>query len=135
ARGIYPPLLADQGLGAALEAQARKASLPVTVETDGTGRYPREVESAIYFCSLEALNNIAKYAHATAAEIRLAERDDDLEFRVVDDGAGFDPDEVGDGTGLRGMADRLEAIGGTITVTSAPGGGTTVLGRIPLHRD
>ncbi len=65
ARGIYPPLLADQGLTAALEAQARKAALPVTVSSEGVGRYPQEIEAAVYFCSLEALNNVAKYAGAT----------------------------------------------------------------------
>ena len=68
ARGIYPPLLADKGLGAALEAQARKAAVPVTVETDGVGRYPQEMEAAVYFCCLEALQNVAKYAEASAAD-------------------------------------------------------------------
>ena len=80
ARGIYPPLLADKGLAAALESQARKAAVPTTVESDDIGRYPRDVESAVYFCTLEALNNVAKYAEASSADVRLApvERSPDL---------------------------------------------------------
>ena len=73
ARGIYPPLLADQGLAAALQAQARKASVPTVVRSDGIGRYPQDIEAAVYFCVLEALNNVAKYAEATKAEVRLAQ--------------------------------------------------------------
>jgi signal transduction histidine kinase len=132
ARGIYPPLLADKGLEAALEAQARKSPIPVLVETDAIGRYPRDVESAIYFCALESLNNVAKYADATRAVVRLARSDGHLTFTVTDDGQGFDPDAAGHGTGLQGMADRLDAIGGTFDVTSAPGSGTTVTGRVPI---
>jgi signal transduction histidine kinase len=131
ARGIYPPLLADKGLTAALESQARKAPVPITVEPDGTGRYPQEVESAVYFCCLEALANMAKYANATRADIRLVQGDQELQFAVVDDGDGFDPAASDHGTGLQGMADRLEAIGGTIQVRSGPGRGTTIEGTIP----
>ena len=99
ARGIYPPLLADQGLVAALEAQARKASVPTEVRSDGIGRYPQDIEAAVYFCVLEALNNVAKYAEATRAEVSLAQDDGHLRFAVVDDGAGFDTagDELRDG--------------------------------------
>ena len=132
ARGIYPPLLADKGLVSALEAQARKAAVPTTVEADGVGRYARDVESTVYFCSLEAMNNIAKYAGATEAAIELAHGDGHMTFRVTDDGAGFDPAVTSYGTGLQGMADRLDAIGGTLQVTSAPGNGTTVTGRVPV---
>ena len=71
ARGIYPPLLADKGLAVALEAQGRKAAVPTTIEPDGVGRYPREVEAAVYFCALEAMQNIAKYADARSATVRL----------------------------------------------------------------
>mgnify|MGYP003694004007 CR=1 FL=1 len=74
ARGIYPPLLADRGLAAALDAQARKASVPVTVDADGIGRFEPEVEAAVYFSCLEALQNVAKYADANAATILLVER-------------------------------------------------------------
>jgi signal transduction histidine kinase len=128
ARGIYPPLLADKGLAAALESQGRKAALPVTVSPDGIGRYPEEVEATVYFCVLEALNNVAKYAEATSAIVALSSTDGHLRFVVSDDGRGFDPRATGYGTGLQGMADRLDAIGGRLTVTSAPGEGTTISG-------
>jgi len=133
ARGIYPPLLADQGLGAALEAQARKAVLEVRVQTEGIGRYPRDVESAVYFCSLEALNNIAKYAHASRASVKVAQSNGHLVFEIVDDGRGFDASATSYGTGLQGMADRLDAIGGTLEVRSTPGAGTSVIGRAPVE--
>jgi signal transduction histidine kinase len=131
ARGIYPPLLADQGLVAALEAQARKASVPTEVRSDGIGRYPQDIESAVYFCVLEALNNVAKYAEATRAEVSLAQDDGHLRFAVVDDGTGFDTADTSYGTGVQGMADRLDAIGGALQVVSRKGGGTTIEGQIP----
>ena len=90
ARGIYPPLLADQGLGPALQAQAGKAPLPVLVEADGIGRYPRDAEAAAYFCILEALQNVAKYAQASLATIALSCSGSHLQFTIIDDGAGFD---------------------------------------------
>jgi signal transduction histidine kinase len=133
ARGIYPPLLADQGLAAALTAQARKAVVPTTVTPATIDRFPQEVEAAVYFCALEAMNNIAKYANASAATIALARGDGALSFTVSDDGAGFDPAVTSFGTGLQGMADRLDAIGGSLTVTSAPGAGTTVTGTVPVR--
>jgi signal transduction histidine kinase len=132
ARGIYPPLLADQGLATALDAQARKSPIPVTLESDGIGRYDQEREAAIYFCALEALQNVAKYASATSVSIRLAERDGRLTFEVTDDGSGFDPKETGYGTGLQGMADRLAALEGALEVRSSPGAGTTVVGSVPV---
>ncbi len=131
ARGIYPPLLADKGLAAALEAQARKVAVPVSIDADGVVRYPQEIEAAVYFCCLEALQNVGKYAGATRAKLLLAEADGQLMFEVSDDGAGFDPADTGYGTGLQGMADRLDAIGGTLEVRSAPGEGATVAGRVP----
>ena len=130
ARGIYPPLLADKGLGAALTAQARKAALPVEVRADGVGRYPQEVEAAVYFCCLEALQNVAKYANASRATIDLWADERGLRFEVADDGAGFDPGKTAFGSGLQGMADRLDAIRGTLDVRSSPGGGTTVVGTV-----
>ena len=133
ARGIYPPLLADKGLAAALESQARKAAVPTTVESDGIGRYPQEVESAVYFCTLEALNNVAKYAEASRAEISLAQLDGRLMFTVADDGVGFDADTKAYGTGLQGMRDRLDAIAGKLAVESAPGQGTTITGTVPVR--
>ena len=135
ARGIYPPLLADKGLVAALESQARRAPLPVTLAPDGVGRYGRDVEATVYFCALEALNNVAKYANASTTTIELAEREGMLDFRVVDDGAGFDPTATSYGTGLQGMADRLDAVGGSLSVTSAVGSGTAVAGRVPVRSE
>jgi signal transduction histidine kinase len=132
ARGIYPPLLADQGLSAALHAQAGKAPLPVEIEADGIGRYPREAEAAAYFCILEALQNVAKYARASRASVTLSCPDGHLGFAVTDDGDGFDPAKATHGTGLQGMADRLAAVGGTLRVDSAPGSGTTISGTLPV---
>jgi signal transduction histidine kinase len=109
ARGIYPSLLADQGLPAALEAQARKVPMPVSVETDGIGRYPQEFEAAVYFCVLEALQNASKYAGASEISVRVSRDDGDLVFAVADDGRGFDRRTTPPGTGLRNMADRLAA--------------------------
>jgi signal transduction histidine kinase len=128
ARGIYPPLLADQGLGAAVEAQARRSTVPVTVEASHVGRYSQEIEAAVYFCTLEALNNVAKYADASAVTVGLADEGGKLQFRIVDDGRGFDTSVTDYGTGLQGMADRLDAVGGTLDVRSEPGRGTTVIG-------
>jgi signal transduction histidine kinase len=135
ARGIYPPLLADLGLAAALEAQARKAALPVTVEAPNLGRYSQDVEAAVYFCVLEALQNAAKYAQARQARVTLGHDGRALTFTVGDDGRGFDQAATPMGTGVQGMADRLAALGGTLRVTSAPGHGTQVTGRVPVAQD
>ncbi|MGH2661650.1 MAG: sensor histidine kinase [Actinomycetota bacterium] len=132
ARGIYPPLLADKGLAAALEAQARKAPVPVEVEPDGVGRYPQEAEAAAYFCVLEALQNVAKYAGASRVTVRLWAENGALVFAVEDDGRGFDPQRTPPGSGLQNMSDRLEALGGGVDVRSSPGEGTVVVGRIPV---
>ena len=133
ARGIYPPLLADRGLPDALEAQARKAPLPVTVDHDGVGRYPPEVEAAVYFSVLEAIQNVAKYAKATNVVVRLRHEDGGLAFSVSDDGRGFRKETTPYGMGLQNIADRLAALGGSSDVRSAPGQGTTVLGRVPAN--
>jgi signal transduction histidine kinase len=132
ARGIYPPLLADQGLPAALQAQARKVPVPVTVEGASIGRYPQEAEAAVYFCCLEALQNMSKYADASSAWIRLGAEDGQLTFEVSDDGRGFEAATTPLGSGLQNMADRLAALGGSIEVLSNPGSGTKVRGRIPV---
>jgi signal transduction histidine kinase len=133
ARGIYPPLLADKGLRTALESQAQRAPVATTVEAEDIGRFSPEIEAAVYFCALEALQNVAKYANARGAFIRLAAPNGHLTFQVRDDGAGFDPDSAGRGTGLQGMADRLEALGGSLEIRSVIGSGTTVAGRIPIE--
>jgi signal transduction histidine kinase len=132
ARGIYPPLLADEGLSAALRAQARKSPVPVHVAPDGIGRYSQEIEASVYFCVLEALQNVAKYARATRVDVALRHDRGRLAFEVRDDGVGFDPATAPRGTGLQGMADRIEAVGGELEISAAPGRGTTVSGAIPV---
>jgi signal transduction histidine kinase len=132
ARGIYPPLLAEQGLGAALRAHADRVPVPVLLEADGIGRYRRDTEATAYFCILEALQNVAKYASASRATVALACPDGHLEFTVADDGVGFDAATTTTGTGLQGMADRLAAVGGSLRVRSAPGTGTAIHGRLPV---
>jgi signal transduction histidine kinase len=134
ARGIYPPLLADKGLGPALEAQARRSPLPVTVDSDSLGRYPQEVEAAVYFSCLEALQNVAKHSEASAATVTLSQSNGHLTFEVADDGSGFDPAATGYGTGLQGIADRVGALHGDLAVSSRPGGGTRVVGRIEVPK-
>jgi signal transduction histidine kinase len=131
ARGIYPPLLADKGLAAALDAQGRKAAIPVHVQQDGIARYPQQTEAAVYFCCLEALQNVAKYANATKATVSLSHKDGVLAFAVSDDGQGFDTATMPRGAGLQNMTDRLDALGGSIDIRSRPGGGTEVTGRVP----
>jgi len=132
ARGVYPPLLADLGLVAALDAQARKSPVPVAVEADGIGRFGQDTEAAVYFCCLEALQNIAKYARATRARIRLQAQDGTLSLTVSDDGAGYDARHTPLGSGQRNMADRLAALDGRLEVSSAPGQGTVVAAHLPL---
>ena len=130
ARGIYPPLLADKGLVVALESQARKATVPVRIDAAGVQRYPQDVEATVYFCVLEALQNVQKYAHATAALVVLRHHEGTLTFVVTDDGTGFDPATVKKGAGLTNMSDRLDAIGGSLDVVSGPHVGTTLTGAI-----
>jgi signal transduction histidine kinase len=132
ARGIYPPLLADKGLAAALESQARKATLPVEVIVDSLGRYSQDLEAAVYFCCLEALQNVQKYAHATHATIRLSEAQGTLGFEVEDDGNGFHLAELRKGSGTQNMQDRIDSLGGMLTITSSPGQGCDVVGSLPV---
>ena len=131
ARGIYPPLLADKGLVVALEAQARKAMLPVRVETKELERYAQDVEATVYFCVLEALQNVQKYAQASQVAVRLDASGAMITFEVIDDGAGFDAATVRKGAGLTNMSDRLDALGGTLSVVSRSGHGTCVRGALP----
>jgi signal transduction histidine kinase len=133
AHGIYPPLLADKGLPEALTSSARRSILPVEVRAAGIGRYSQELEAAIYFCCLEAMQNAGKYAGSEArVTIHIWEEAGGLLFEVADDGAGFDVRKMGVGAGFTNMNDRLGAIGGTLRVESAPGRGTKILGTIPL---
>ncbi|HXY73308.1 MAG TPA: ATP-binding protein, partial [Actinomycetota bacterium] len=132
ARGLYPPLLEERGLAAALEAQAGIAAAAVEVRADHLERYPVELEAALYFCALEAMQNASKYAEASHVLVRLESTNGDLRFEVTDDGRGFDAAETAYGTGLQGMADRLAAIGGALDVRSSPGRGTSVSGIVPV---
>ena len=132
ARGVYPSLLADRGLAEALRAAAQTGPIHAVVRPDGVGRYSSEVESAVYFCCLEALQNAYKHAEgAKTISISLADGDS-LRFEVSDDGAGFDVGATPAGAGLTNMRDRLAAIGGEVTVSSSSGGGTVVSGSVLL---
>ncbi|HEX4214394.1 MAG TPA: ATP-binding protein [Candidatus Dormibacteraeota bacterium] len=130
ARGIYPPLLADRGLEAAIDAQLRRMSVPVSVESAGVHRYPREIEAGVYFCLLEALANVQRHAHADRAWVRLADAGGRLTFEVADDGAGFDSVSALR-SGLTNITDRLDALGGELHIDSGPGRGTTLTGSLP----
>jgi signal transduction histidine kinase len=131
ARGIYPPVLAAQGLGPALRARARSGPGDVRVRADGV-RFPEDVELAAYFACLEAMQNAAKHAPGAAVTVSVHAAPGRMEFLVADDGPGFDPAAATAGTGLVGLADRLGAVGGGVTVESAPGAGTRVHGHLPL---
>ena len=134
ARGVYPPVLAARGLPAALRARVRAAGGRVRVASspavDGA-RFGADVELAVYFACLEAMQNAAKHAPDAAVAVELSVADDTLCFAVIDDGAGFERGRAG-GSGLLGMADRIGAVGGVLTVDSAPGRGTAVRGRVPV---
>jgi signal transduction histidine kinase len=131
-RGIYPPLLIDAGPAEALRAAALHSPVPVTVTTRGVAaRHSAEVESTVYFCCLEALQNGVKHAGgATHVTIDIFEGDP-LRFEVRDDGGGFEPSHNGGGSGLTNMRDRVASVGGTLTVSSN-GNGTNVSASIPL---
>ena len=109
----------------------RHSVLPVTVEADGIGRFGQDTEAAVYFCCLEALQNTAKYAHATQARVCLQAQNGSLRFTVSDDGTGYDARHIPMGSGLRNMADRLAALGGRLEVQSVPTRGTTITGHLP----
>jgi signal transduction histidine kinase len=133
AHGIYPPLLLDKGLPEALASAARRSILPAQLVRTDVGRYSPEVEAAVYFCCLEALQNAAKHAGTGASlAIRLWEDQGGLLFEVADDGVGFDARRKSAGVGFTNMNDRLGAIGGSLRVESAPGRGTKIQGAVPL---
>jgi signal transduction histidine kinase len=131
AAGLYPPVLRDRGIAAALESQTAVITIPVEVVAQGIGRYPEELEAAVYFCCQEAIQNAAKHAHASRVTVRLSDQADALSFAVSDDGAGFDPSTAQRGTGMQNMADRIAAAGGSLEIAAAPGTGTRVRGRVP----
>ena len=130
ARGLHPAVLSDHGLCAAVEAVAERAPLPVTVDVPIDERLPETVEAAAYFVVCEALTNVAKYAHASEARVRVERSDGHATVEVVDDGVGGADER--DGSGLRGLADRVEALGGRLVVTSPVGEGTAVRAQLPV---
>ena len=133
AHGVRPPLLRDGGLGAALSAAVRRSTVPVELDVARLERYPEAVESAVYFCCLEALQNVGKHAGAAHAMIRVSEQADSLCFEIVDDGAGFEVTRSrGSGGGLTNMSERVAVLRGTLVIDSGDGRGTRVSGRIPL---
>jgi signal transduction histidine kinase len=128
-RGIYPQMLADDGLVAALRSGLAASSVAVTVEASGSGRPPPVLEAALYFCCMEAVQNAAKHSGATRVTVGLGQEEGRWRLDVTDDGSGFDaPDAfaAGTGAGLMNMCDRLDAVGGSVTVTSRAGAGTIV---------
>jgi signal transduction histidine kinase len=132
AHGLYPALLENEGLPGALNEAADRAAIPAEVQSNGTGRYPPEIEAAVYFCCLEALQNAAKHAGPDAVvKVTLSRSDAGLEFSVADTGPGFDVAQENGSHGLQNMRDRIGALGGALEITSVPGQGTTVSGTVP----
>jgi signal transduction histidine kinase len=133
AHGIYPPRLRDRGLGDALTAAAGRSRLPTSVHAEGLARYGADIETAVYFCCLEAIQNAGKHAGDDASiDIVVAERDGILEFVVADDGAGFDTAATEGSHGFVNMRDRLGAFAGQLDIDSGIGRGTSIRGRVPL---
>ncbi|TMC25662.1 MAG: GAF domain-containing sensor histidine kinase [Chloroflexi bacterium] len=132
ARGIYPPLLSEQGLVAAVRAEAEKMPMPVIVSTDQLDRYSPDIEAAVYFVCLEALQNVTKHAEASQVQVNLRSGKTGLCFDITDNGTGFDAARDSRGSGLRNMIDRIEAIGGRLAIQST-GQGTTVSGLVPIR--
>jgi signal transduction histidine kinase len=133
ARGLYPALLETAGPVAAIASQVENLPIPATIHARGVGRHDRIVEATVYFCVLEALQNVVKHARATSVHVAFREDAGSLVFEVSDDGVGFDPTTVDYGSGLANLADRLDTLGGELQVESSPDSGTTVMGRIPLR--
>src|SRR3954454_16310728 len=134
AHGIYPPALADLGLVSALQRIGVHSRASLTVQGSGVDRHSPEIESAVYYSCLEAIQNASKHCGpAVAITVALREQAGELTSVVSDDGPGFDPSRVQLGAGLQNMRDRLGALDGRLSITSAPGQGTTVTGRVPLE--
>jgi signal transduction histidine kinase len=134
-RGIYPSVLADQGLAAALQAQSGRVPMRIRFAVPASlagRRFRREVEAALYFVGLEAMANAQKHAPAAEVLISLREEEAALVLEVRDDGPGFQPGDRTRGAGLRNMADRVDALGGVMSILTAPGAGTTIRAQVPL---
>lgn len=131
--GIQPPELTDFGLVSALQAVTRLLPIPIRMSTHHIGRYDDAIEDAVYFACREAIQNVLKHApEATAVTLRLADENRQLQFEVRDDGAGLVDDAHQRGSGIASMRHRIALVGGRLTVTAAPGGGTLVRGTLPL---
>jgi signal transduction histidine kinase len=133
ARGLHPAVLTEHGLLPALGMLATRSTVPVGLDSDLEGRLPPAHETALYFVAAEALTNVAKYARASTATVTLRRDNQWAEIAVADDGVGGV--HLEHGSGLRGLADRVEALGGRLTVASPPGKGTTVRARVPIVTD
>jgi signal transduction histidine kinase len=136
AQGVYPPVLTEHGLAEALRSAVDRSPNPVELDVEEVGRHERDLEAAIYFCCVEALQNVAKHA-GPAATVRVSLRltdSNEVEFSVGDDGPGFDPLVAIRGNGFTNMRDRLGAFGGSIEIDSTPGSGARITGRVPVGR-
>lgn len=132
--GVFPRLLRERGIVEALRSAVWLNPSDVSVHGAGLGRYPQPIEAAVYFCCLEALQNVVKHAGtAVHADVRLWQSGDSLCFEVIDSGAGFEPRATRRGSGLSNMQDRIDAVGGSLSVASRPGHGTTVSGQVPIR--
>ena len=131
AKGIFPPLLESEGLESVVTAGAANASIPVIVDASDLDRYDIDVEAAAYFCISEAITNAVKHSQAGRIDVELRKGEKGLEFVVGDNGDGFGAAQFSEGSGLVGMRDRLEALGGSLSVTSSPGGGSRIEGFVP----
>jgi len=129
AHGLYPHLLIEQGLVPALE----HAVLPIEIRHNEVSRHPAELELAVYYCCLEAVQNAMKHGGPeVGVSVSLQENEGSLSFEVADDGPGFDPSAANAGLGLQSLRDRLGGVGGQVTIASEPGRGTVVAGAVPL---
>ena len=134
AHGLYPPVLTDRGLVSALESVRRRVVAPLEIRSDGIGRHSAELDSAVYYCCLEAIQNATKHGgDEVRVSVTLRETEDAVGFEVADDGPGFDPRPTYDGAGILNMRDRLGALGGELSILTSPGGGTRVVGFVPLR--
>jgi signal transduction histidine kinase len=135
-QGLYPPVLSDWGLVPALERVRTPATVSFTVDGEGVDRHAPELELAVYYCCVEAIQNAIKHGGPAATiSVTLRQHPDELSFQVTDSGRGFDPSQPHGGTGLQSMRDRLGALNGRLSLIASPGGGTTVAGSVPLRAD
>jgi len=132
AQGVYPPVLTEHGLGAALQSAADRSPVAVTVALDAMGRHPPDVEAALYFCCVEALQNVVKHAGATSIVLAGGRDESTVWFSVTDDGTGFDPSAEATGSGVINIRDRLGSIGGGVDLVAKPGSGVTLRGYVTI---